>query len=631
LAEVHFRKIFELIRKEEAILWIGSGFSLYAGYPSGSKLSEIIYQSLSNSEQKEINPQMSLMDLTEQYVRIRSGSRDALNLLLQKVFMKAPVSLKWHQTLAKIPHIKTIITTNYDRLFELAYQSEILPIINETDLVNRDNRTELFKVHGDVNDLNSILITRTDYTSFFSNNVGDNLIWASIKERIAHKAIVFIGYDFEDENVKMILNKVNEVLGSYQKEVFLIAPDFKKHKSFYLTQFNIQYLNMKGEVFVEKLYQDIKENITSDFSKGYPNPETLRKFFFKNDLEVDLKTLNDRYDLSSIRALKENIEHKINIKFKDQSLEDSFGEFVSGKKFGELVLDAGALQELKVLLNDINIIDGDISNYRLVLKSKPGKEGVVNVVFDNNSEFEDVHYQVFRSRQMGEIVASYKASDFIFQISKKKGDDKDPAVNFKFHLREDFRNVNDAIQTFKLCLNLVNGIRFTIYSQENEKNFSLQPVPILGYQEKFESNVDFFEALKKIERLYKVRFSNIGDYTKDDFNNVYKAIEFADGGVYVQQWDDEISFDLNKGTPLELLMKIEEGAIFTRESQEIEELNIYNQTIVLGYEVIEFFDLYIVNLSEVKNKMTTLVRLKSKSNEVKVKYVKSLHKDGAEL
>src|ERR1700733_9378037 len=126
--------IFELIRSEEAVLWAGSGLSIYAGYPSGVALCETIYDSLSPREKNDIPKNLALPELAEQYVRLKGNKRDDLNMLLRKIFMKKPCASHVHQTLAKIPHIKTIITTNYDRLFELAYGDKMLPIIRESDL-----------------------------------------------------------------------------------------------------------------------------------------------------------------------------------------------------------------------------------------------------------------------------------------------------------------------------------------------------------------------------------------------------------------------------------------------------------------------------------------------------------------
>jgi hypothetical protein len=36
-------RLISLIRNEEIVLWVGSGLSLYAGYPSGAAFCDIIY------------------------------------------------------------------------------------------------------------------------------------------------------------------------------------------------------------------------------------------------------------------------------------------------------------------------------------------------------------------------------------------------------------------------------------------------------------------------------------------------------------------------------------------------------------------------------------------------------------
>ena len=143
-------EIIKSIRREEAVLWIGSGFSLYAGYPTGAALAQIIYNSLSASEKKEISKNLPLAELAEQHVRLRGNNKADLTNVLRKVFTQKPSALHVHQTLAGIPHIKTIITTNYDRLFEHAYGDRLVPIIKESDVALTGEKTELFKVHGDI-------------------------------------------------------------------------------------------------------------------------------------------------------------------------------------------------------------------------------------------------------------------------------------------------------------------------------------------------------------------------------------------------------------------------------------------------------------------------------------------------
>lgn len=123
--------VFELIRKEEAVLWVGAGFSAYAEYPLASKLSELIYNSLTSEEKKSISKDLLLPELCEEYVSKRG--RNQLIQLLKKTFDKKPASLEHHKRLAQIPLIKTIVTTNYDNLFENAFREDLKIVLNNID------------------------------------------------------------------------------------------------------------------------------------------------------------------------------------------------------------------------------------------------------------------------------------------------------------------------------------------------------------------------------------------------------------------------------------------------------------------------------------------------------------------
>lgn len=626
---MQLEKVFELVRKEEVVLWIGSGFSLYAGYPSGQKLSEIIYQSLSPAQKNDIPPSLSLAELAEQYVRLKSGDRTSLYLLLQKEFLKLPVIKKWHQVLAKIPHIKTIVTTNYERLFELAYGEELQTIIFPADVVNLNSKTELFKVHGDINHLQTLTITRSDYTDFFFQKREEDIIWTVIKERISNKHVLFIGYDLEDENVKAVLRQISESLGKNQKEMFLIAPGFKQHKIQYLSSLGIQYLNFKGEVFVEKLYDNVRTNITADFAKGYISPETLRKFFAKNNLTVELKAIENQYEISTVKCLKsESIQ--IAVKFKnDIKFADSFYATLEGRAFGQLIIDGAQLEQLQLLLNQVNVVDDQIDRYQLRLTPKAKKEGRATLVFDDGIEFENISYQLFISKRLLSIVGKYKNSEFSIQVdgTELSENGNELGGSLKYTRLASFDNVNDAIAVTKLCIYLAKGSDVTIYIDDNSEGIEFKRNQQNYSIKNLESNLEFFESLKKIESYYKVRFTNFEQFTEEDFDNVYKAMLFANKQEHVQGWDEELVFTLDKDAPIELLLKIEEGAQFTAESQNLESLQIYGQAIQLGYQVAQPLDLFIVNKEEVINKNTTKVIVRSRSKKIRLYYQKATLKE----
>lgn len=528
------QKIIDLVRHEDVVLWLGSGFSLYAGFPTGLKLAKALYDSLSSEEKESIGSNLSLMDLAEQFVRLKGGSRVALNQILRKEFTKRPGSLKWHEMLSKIPHIKTIITTNYDQLIEQAYSEGISTIIAQSDLAYLGAKTELFKVHGDILHPNSMIITRTDYTDIFMKDIPNNLIWSNIKARLSNKSLVFVGYDLEDENVKVILRRIDQALGTDRKEIFLIAPAFRQFKVQYLADFKIQYVDSKGEIFLEKLLQSLKENIVTDFSRKWVSAETFRKFCHLHHLSIQLESKNDGFDLKGITALSASFGHQISLTLKDELLAKSVSDLATGKRFGEVTVNSNDTETLRFLVNELNILNAD-DTYQFVLSSTPFKQGKVSVVFDDKSEFDPIEYQIFKSESLFEIRAQYFGFQYTFQIdpSELKTSDR-PGMNFSFEIPPKFSDVNQAQSSLSLALKLGKSMGFTIYPEGqttgHKFRMSEQGFPI----EAIESNLLFFDSLKTIEHAYNIRFQNVVEYSKEDFENALRAATFANGANYFQ-------------------------------------------------------------------------------------------------
>ena len=162
--------LFELIRNEEVVIWAGAGLSISAGYPSGKKLGEILFQNLSNSEKKQIDKNLLLPDLAEEIYRIKGHNKNWIIRILKKTFIDTkPKTKEFHDKIALIPHFKTIITTNYDNLFEDSFGDKAQLLLSNSHIgYVEKNKTEIFKVHGDLTIPESIIITKSDYNNFFS-------------------------------------------------------------------------------------------------------------------------------------------------------------------------------------------------------------------------------------------------------------------------------------------------------------------------------------------------------------------------------------------------------------------------------------------------------------------------------
>ncbi|HLY69182.1 MAG TPA: SIR2 family protein [Puia sp.] len=623
-------KIFEWIRQEKLVLWAGSGLSKYAGYPTGKELSAIIYQSLSRGEQQEIESSLSLADMTEQFIRIKEGNRNPLNVLLRDVFSKSPSSLKFHQIIANMPHIKTVITTNYDNLFEQAYGNKILKILSPSDVGKIDGRTELFKIHGDLGSPESVIISKSDYAKFFFNNENLTLYWSVMAERISNKAILFLGYDMEDDNVNNFLDKVWSELKENRKEIFLIAPRLQKNKVTHLHQKGVMYIDSKAEIFLEKLLENIKENIVADFEKQLVSVETLQQFLLKNKLSVDLAASKSKLKISAIKPTSPEVKGNIRVSLKnDELLQQKFSKLIHGEEFDEMELDKNTLNDFKMSMNGINILGNDIKEFKFVFKSTPAKKGMVNVVFEDGFELNDIEYEIFASAKQIQITAKYKRVSLSIKFSKKDFEEKktcDISI-----AGESFEHSHDAINTCQFLDRFSAGKKFHIYPEipgaTNEFGAGFNE----DYNKEVKKNLEFYELLKKVETAYKIKCKNITLPTNELFHQCTLALNAVAGTETLVHSDGNVKFDLSEEqVPLDVLVESGgNGIAIGVQSSEQEIFNIYGEKINLGYRETIYSDLFIVNLEKILRKEETVVRLRSKSQTATVVYVKKkLHDAG---
>lgn len=139
------------------------------GYPSGKTLIDRIYQSISKKDKQDIGEHTQLTEVTEQLVRLHSGDRKPLIRILDPIFKAPPKSLKYHLMLSNIPHFKTNVTTNYDKMLESAYGPNARRIVKEVDIGSLHQRPAIFKIHGDIEDWDAAVVTKSDYTTLYAS------------------------------------------------------------------------------------------------------------------------------------------------------------------------------------------------------------------------------------------------------------------------------------------------------------------------------------------------------------------------------------------------------------------------------------------------------------------------------
>ncbi len=214
------RVINEAQRDGQLVLFIGAGASIAAGMPSWE------------TAVKKIANNLGINDVsTDDYLRIpqyfyNARDKKEYTQLVQQIF-------RYRQYLHQMPvhdliikfNTQTIITTNYDHLIEQAAESnsEMIRVISkDTDLPYHKGGRELIKMHGDFENDNFVL-KEEDYLSYSRNF---KLIENYIKSIIGTKVVLFIGYSFNDPDVKHIFSWAKDILhGDFQPAYYVCTDD----------------------------------------------------------------------------------------------------------------------------------------------------------------------------------------------------------------------------------------------------------------------------------------------------------------------------------------------------------------------------------------------------------------------
>ena len=104
-----------------------------------------------------------------------------------------------------------IITTNYDKLLEdcnSEQKDNYQVIIHDKDLLTTAKKKYIIKMHGDITDLDTIVLKEADYLEYSQKHV---LIELFVKSLLTDHTIVFLGYSLNDYNIKLIISWINYI------------------------------------------------------------------------------------------------------------------------------------------------------------------------------------------------------------------------------------------------------------------------------------------------------------------------------------------------------------------------------------------------------------------------------------
>lgn len=183
-------------------IFVGAGISLGARLPSWSKLMAPLRKDLGS----EVGLGASYLDIAELYET--KHSRGVLIQYLKDQLGDVRFQLtQTHELIVSLP-VQRIYTTNFDSLLEQASRKKQINrnvIFNASHVGFSDTSTlSIVKLHGDLDDADSLVISARDYHNYFNRNpaVADLL-----KVELQTHTVLFLGYSFSDPNFGMILGR----------------------------------------------------------------------------------------------------------------------------------------------------------------------------------------------------------------------------------------------------------------------------------------------------------------------------------------------------------------------------------------------------------------------------------------
>ena len=185
-----------------------------------------------------------------------------------------------------------IVTTNYDRVIEDAYEAQSARVQKigvflsdedrVEDLVRSQDHTLLIKLHGcitrPVDQSIPLIITPDQYVT---HKKGRAFLFSMFKQWAREKTVVFVGQDLLDSDLREAILSLEDNQGAARPRYFLVRPNLEQEEVRLWERRRIDALNMGFAEFMEELTKLIPENrrpLLALRTGDHP----IRRWFVKN-------------------------------------------------------------------------------------------------------------------------------------------------------------------------------------------------------------------------------------------------------------------------------------------------------------------------------------------------------------
>lgn len=223
---------------EKFVFFVGAGLSQPL-FPSWAKLLEefVGYAKEGNLPYDEsellqyIKDGENYLDIAEVCVNAIKSSkyRDIMEKVFDKEFSLEDIPESYKALMNLSP--KTIITTNYDRIPDIAGKGNYRISTNknaaEASRFFSNGKNVVFKMHGDITDQSSIVLTTSDYQKIINNNESTRLLLSSL---LSTKVLIFLGFSLSDPHIDVLLDRIKSINNNLPISHYILLNEKSKFK-----------------------------------------------------------------------------------------------------------------------------------------------------------------------------------------------------------------------------------------------------------------------------------------------------------------------------------------------------------------------------------------------------------------